>query len=67
MLLEVEEAVVVLVNDPVDVADLLLEVVCRVRRVSGLLESRRCSVRFVATLIIQADIIIHKLRHDPFG
>ena len=38
MLLEVEEAVVVLVDDPVDVADLLLEVLCWVHRVSGLLE-----------------------------
>ena len=38
MLFEVEEAVVVLVDDPVDVADLLLEVLCWVHGVSGLLE-----------------------------
>ena len=43
MFLEVEEPVFVLVNDPVDVADLLLEIIRRVHGVSNLSESKKSS------------------------
>ena len=45
--LEVEEPVVVLVNDPVDVADLLLEIIRRVNGVSNLSESKKSSPRTI--------------------